>query len=102
MPFSKERWMEIARARGLEEVGVKLIEKIGKCPHEEGEVFIYVHPNCRPEGLCGVASIAIEPFVQRCSAPGVPSWEKDDPNTYRIHCPSKKGTIWEIRRVKEK
>ena len=102
MPFSKERWMEIARARGLEEVEVKLIEKTGKCPHEKGEVFIYVHPNCRPEGLCGVASIAIEPFVQRCSAPGVPSWEKDDPNTYRIHCPSKKGTIWEIRRVKEK
>jgi hypothetical protein len=30
MPFSKERWMEIARARGLEEVRVKLIEKIGK------------------------------------------------------------------------
>ncbi len=49
MPFSEERWMEIARVRGLKEVRVKLIEKIGKCPHEEGEVFIYVHPNCRPD-----------------------------------------------------
>ncbi len=49
MPFSKERWVEIARARGLEEVEVKLIEKTGKCPHEEGEIFVYVHPNCRPD-----------------------------------------------------
>ena len=49
MPFSKERWMEIARARGLEEVRIKLIKKTGKCPHEEGEVFVYIHPNCRPD-----------------------------------------------------
>jgi len=101
MPVSREKWIEIAKARGLEEVEVKLIEKIGKCPHEEGEVFLYVHPNCRPDpplADCGVAAIALEPFVQRCSAK-VPSWEKDDPNIYRIHCPSKKGTIWEIRRI---
>ena len=97
MPFSKEKWMEIAKARGLEQIEVKLAEKIGQCPHDVGETFIYVHPNCRPEGFCGAAAIPVEPFVQRCSA-RIPSWEKDDTNTYRIHCPSKKGTIWEIRR----
>ena len=99
MPISKEKWMEIAKARGLERVEVELVEKIGKCPHREGESFIYVHPNCRPEGICGVAAISLEPFVQRCSA-RVPSWEKDNPEIYRIHCPSKKGTVWEIKRIK--
>jgi len=101
MPFSRERWIEIAKVRGLEPVEVKLIEKIGKCPHEEGEVFLYVHPNCRPEELCGVAAIALEPFVQRCSAK-VSSWENDNPDIYRIHCPSKKGTIWEIKKIRNK
>ncbi len=99
MPIPKEKWMEIAKARGLECVEVKLVEKAGKCPHEEGESFIYIHPNCRPEGLCGAAAISLEPFVQRCSA-RVPSWEKDNPEIYRIHCPSKIGTVWEMKRIK--
>ncbi|HVP37348.1 MAG TPA: hypothetical protein VMT04_10160 [Terriglobales bacterium] len=99
MPFPRKRWIEIAKARGLERVQVKLIRKIGKCPHEKGEVFVYVHPNCRPEGLCGAAAISLEPFVMRCSAK-IPSSEKDNPKIYRIHCPSKKGTIWEIKRIK--
>jgi uncharacterized repeat protein (TIGR04076 family) len=101
MPFPRERWIEIAKVRGLEQVQARLIEKIGKCPHEQGEVFLYVHPNCRPEGLCGAAAISLEPFVQRCSAK-VPSSESDNPEIYRIHCPSKKGTIWEIKRIRNK
>ncbi|NPV02886.1 MAG: hypothetical protein HPY53_16050 [Brevinematales bacterium] len=27
------------------------------------------------------------------------SWEEDDRGVFRIHCPDKKGTVWELRRV---
>jgi len=32
-------------------------------------------------------------------AQGFPSWEKDDDTVYRIHCPSKLGTVWEMKKA---
>jgi hypothetical protein len=29
---------------------------------------------------------------------GFPSWE-DNPAVYRIHCPDKQGTVWELQRI---
>lgn len=31
----------------------------------------------------------------------LPSWEGDNPEVYRIHCISKKGTVWEFQRVED-
>ena len=32
---------------------------------------------------------------------GLPSWEGDNPEVYRIHCISKKGTVWEFQRIED-
>ena len=98
MKFPEERIKAISQARGMKPVRVTLVEKIGVCPHNEGDSFLYHHPMFHPQGICGVAAHSMGPFVQRC-ADGIPSWEKDAPSIYRIHCPSKKGTIWKIERA---
>ena len=38
--------------------------------------------------------------ITHCAA-GLGSWEGDNPEVYRIHCISKKGTDWEFQRVEE-
>lgn len=98
MEFSEEKVKAISQARGMKPVRVTLVDKIGVCPHEVGDNFLYYHPMFPPRGICGVAAHSMMPFVQRC-ADGVPSWEKDNPSIYLIHCPSKKGTIWRIERA---
>jgi hypothetical protein len=72
MPFPRERWIEIAKVRGLEQVQARLIEKIGKCPHEQGEVFLYVHPNCRPEGLSGQRRFRWNPLCKDAQLKSLP------------------------------
>ena len=97
MIYNEDDIKSIADKRGLKTVKVTLIEKFGKCHHEVGDSFLYIHPMFRPVGICGVAAYSFEPYVQRCST-NVPSWEDDDSSVYRIHCPSKMGTIWSIER----
>ncbi|KON30411.1 hypothetical protein AC482_03885 [miscellaneous Crenarchaeota group-15 archaeon DG-45] len=73
-------------------------EKTSKCPHNVGDTFTF--PNamaCIPE-LCPSIQNPARPYVIRCAA-GVPSWESDDKSIYRIHCVSKKGTVWRLERV---
>ncbi|UCH57624.1 MAG: hypothetical protein JSV18_01515 [Candidatus Bathyarchaeota archaeon] len=73
-------------------------EKLGKCHHEVGDTFVYNHPAAYIQGLCFGIQDPARPYVSQCAA-GVPSWEGDDPNIYRIHCISKKGTVWRLERV---
>ena len=100
MKFTEEKIKTISRKRGIIPVKVTLLEKTGNCPHEVGESFEYHHPLFRPQGICGAAAYAMEIYIQRC-LDGFPSWEKDNPDVYLIHCPSRKGTIWKIERVND-
>lgn len=77
---------------------IKMIEKSGECRHNLGDVFVYTKPFQRPKGVCYALLHVLEAFVWRVSL-GFPSWESDDRSIYRIHCPSKKGTVWEMKRM---
>ncbi len=79
-------------------VRVTCIEKAGKCHHEVGDSFVYSHPLKYPKKLCLGIQEPARIWVSHCAA-GIPSWEADDSSLYRIHCISKKGTVWEIERL---
>ena len=79
-------------------LGVRVIEKTGRCRHEVGDVFEYRDPYAPPEGLCAAALGALQPYLWR-SALGFPSWEAGEPETYRIHCPSRTGIVLELNRT---
>jgi uncharacterized repeat protein (TIGR04076 family) len=75
-------------------------EKIGKCRHNIGDTYVYDHALDYPEGLCSGIQDPARIFVSHCAAE-IPSWEGDDPSIHRIHCISKKGTVWRLEKVKE-
>ncbi len=68
------------------------------CTHREGDSFTYRNHYDRPHGICKALHHVLQLYVWR-AALGFPSWEPDDPTVYRIHCPAKVGTVWELRRV---
>jgi uncharacterized repeat protein (TIGR04076 family) len=76
------------------------IEKRGKCHHEVGESHAFETPISYVEGMCLGIQDPAWIWVTHCAA-GLPSWEGDNPEVYRIHCISKKGTVWEFQRVEE-
>ena len=76
---------------------ITCIEKLGKCHHEVGDTYLYEHAMSYPKGLCPGIQEPSRLVVSQCAA-GVPSWEGDNPEIYRIHCISKKGTVWQIER----
>jgi len=86
-----KKWAELGP------IEIRMIEKTGRCRHEVGDVFIYDSPYKRPEGVCHALLHVLELYIWRVELE-FPSWEDDDRNVYRIHCPSKTGTVWEIRR----
>ncbi len=90
----REFWSELGNLR------ITIVEKNGKCPHNIGDTFIFPHPYKRPEGVCYALLHIVELYTWRCAL-GFPSWEADDRTVYRIHCPSKKGTVWELRRLEK-
>ena len=90
-----DRWKE------LSPIEVRMTVKDGKCNHEEGQTFRFDTPYAKPQGLCSALLHVLELYLWR-AALGFPSWEEDDESVYRIHCPSKKGTVWEMRRVDRK
>ena len=75
-------------------------EKLGKCEHNVGDTYVYEHPMAYIQGLCSGIQDPARPWVPQ-TATGNPSWESDDPSIYRIHCISKKGTVWRIERVED-
>jgi uncharacterized repeat protein (TIGR04076 family) len=76
-----------------------MIEKTGKCKHKIGDTFYYKTPYHRPEGVCAALLHVLDLYTWR-AALGFPSWEDDDRRVHRVHCPSRTGTVWEMRRVK--
>ena len=73
-------------------------EKLGKCHHEVGDSYVYEHPVAYIQDLCLGIQDPARLWVSHCAA-GSPSWEGDDPNIYRIHCISKKGTVWRLEKI---
>lgn len=89
-----------ARKQLWEETGpieIKLIDKNGQCPHNLADKFIFATPSKRPDGVCPDLLRVLDAYIWRVAL-GFPSWEADDRRVYRIHCPSKKGTVWEMKR----
>jgi uncharacterized repeat protein (TIGR04076 family) len=86
--------------KNLGRIEIKLVEKIGKCTHELGDAFYYNSPYEKPQGVCNALLHVLDLYTWR-TALGFPSWEADDRNVYRIHCPSKKGTVWEMRKCEK-
>jgi len=82
-------------------IEIRLVEKTGKCKHELGETHRYETPYKRPENVCFALLHVLDLYTWRVAL-GFPSWESDDRSVYRIHCPSKKGTVWEMRKVDDK
>lgn len=83
---------------GLGLIEVRCVDKRGRCGHEVGDVFYYDSPYRPPRDLCHALLYVLGLYTWRVVT-GFPSWEADDPSVYRIHCPSKAGTVWEMRRV---
>ena len=72
-------------------------EKLGKCHYNVGDTYVYDNPMAYIQDLCVGIQDPARPWVSQCAA-GTPSWEGDDKSIYRIHCISKKGTVWRIEK----
>ncbi len=82
----------------LDPIQIKMVEKIGLCPHNIGDTFNYQNPYDKPRGICNALLHVLDLYSWRVTL-GFPSWESDDPTIYRVHCPSKKGTVWEMNKL---
>jgi uncharacterized repeat protein (TIGR04076 family) len=78
-------------------VKVQMIEKNEECLHNLSDFFLYNNHYGKPQGICSALHHVLQLYIWRASL-GFPSWEKDR-NIYKIHCPDKKGTVWEIKRA---
>ena len=83
--------------KNIRPVQIRMIEKNEQCKHALGDSFILNNHYHFPEQVCHALMHVLSLYVWRSSF-GFPSWE-DDPATFRIHCPDKKGTVWEIKRA---
>ena len=80
-------------------IRIRMVEKTGKCKHKLGATFYYKTPYVRPRGVCTALLHVLDLYTWRVAL-GFPSWEDDDRRVFRIHCPSKTGTVWEMTRGK--
>ncbi len=81
-------------------IEIRMIEKCGKCKHELGDKFTYKHPYEKPAGVCNALLHVLDLYTWRVAL-GFPSWESDNRKVHRIHCPAKKGTVWEIEKLEK-
>ena len=84
----------------LGKIEIKMVEKLGECRHNVGERYIYETPYKKPQDVCTALLHVLDAYTWRVIL-GFPSWEAEDRNVYWIHCPSRGGTVWEMRRIKE-
>ena len=84
-------WNQMGKIR------IRMVDKIGKCNHELGDTFYYESPYLKPEGVCNALLHVLELYTWR-AALGFPSWEPTDRKAHMIHCPAKKGTVWEVKK----
>lgn len=99
MEISDEQYSELFSSPAL--VEIKMIKKDEPCKHEVGDRFYFKGPYGPPEGVCHALLHVLNLYIWR-AALGFPSWETADRSVYKIHCPAKDGTVWEMRRVEKK
>ena len=88
----REQWGNLPRIK------VRLVQKIGDCPHGEGDVFYFENPYKPPQNICHALLHVLNLYTWR-TALGFPSWNEQNRGVYRVHCPDPTGTIWEMRAV---
>lgn len=89
----KEIWKNVSK------IHITCIEKNEECKHSVGDTFIYDNPYKRPVGVCTALLHVLDLYIWRVAL-GFPSWNENDHHVYQIHCPDKKGTVWEMKKVK--
>ena len=95
-PMSREAYARAWRSTGPLEI--TMVEQAGECAHRVGDRFTYETPYRKPQGVCAALLHVLDLYTWR-AALGFPSWEADDTTVYRIHCPSKNGSVWELRKA---
>ncbi len=89
----KQAWSDLGK------IQIMMVEKHGECRHNVGDKYLYESPYKRPDNVCFALLHVLDLYTWRVAL-GFPSWNADDSNVYRIHCPDGTGTVWEMRRVK--
>ena len=76
------------------------VEKLGKCRHERGG-----EPRLRDPHIVRRGDVPRDtgprPHLGHPLRRGAPLAGGDNPEVYRIHCISKKGTVWEFQRIED-
>ena len=75
---------------------VRMTRKDGRCKHALGDTFCFKNPYDKPKDLCPALWHVLGLYTWRVAL-GFPSWEADDSDIYSVHCPSRTGTVWEMR-----
>lgn len=82
----------------LGKIELKCVEKSGQCFHNVGDTYVYAIPYQEPQRICYALKHVLELYNWRVAL-GVPSWDASDREVYRLHCPDRTGTVWEMRRT---
>ncbi len=80
-------------------IEIRMVEKAGDCKHKLGDIFYYESPYKRPEKVCFALLHVLDLYAWR-AALGYPSWNPENRDVFRIHCPDATGTVWEMKRFK--
>ena len=81
----------------LSPVEITMIEKNESCKHNLGDSFIFENPYNKPDCICQALLHVLDLYLWRTFL-GFPSWNENDRAVYQLHCPDKKGTVWEMKR----
>jgi uncharacterized repeat protein (TIGR04076 family) len=84
----------------LGKIEIKMVEKHEECRHNLGDTFQYENPYKRPKDVCEALLHVLDLYVWR-AALGFPSWNSENRKVFKLHCPDPKGTVWEMRKIKE-
>ncbi len=90
----KDMWERLGR------VEIRMVEKYEECKHCLGDSFIYENPYKKPEGVCTALLHVLDLYIWRVTF-GFPSWNGEDRRVFKLHCPDPKGTVWEMKKIKD-
>ena len=77
-------------------IQIQMIQKKGKCRHALGDVFEYSTLYRRPEGVCNELLHVLGLYAWRLAL-NAQTQKGPSARVLRIHCPSRTGTVWEIK-----
>ena len=88
----RKLWERIGR------IEIKMIEKNEECRHNLGDTFVFENPYKKPAGVCEALLHVLDLYTWR-AALGFPSWNTENRQVFKLHCPDPKGTVWEMRKI---